>query len=93
MRPRRCGMRRSPWLENHNSAWRLQALCVGEDPELFFPLAETERATARARAVCRRCPVLLDCRDWAIRHGETDGVWGDTTASQRRAIHSAALDR
>lgn len=86
-------MRRSPSLENHNFAWRLQALCVGEDPEMFFPLAETERATARARAVCRQCPVLLDCRDWAIRHGETDGVWGDTTASQRRAIRSAAVRR
>ncbi|MER5507604.1 WhiB family transcriptional regulator [Streptomyces sp. NPDC059690] len=86
-------MWRSLAFENHKSAWRLQALCVGEDPELFFPLAETERATARARAVCRRCPVLLDCRDWAIRHGETDGIWGDTTASQRRAIHSAAIRR
>ncbi|MCL6671884.1 WhiB family transcriptional regulator [Streptomyces sp. NPDC101209] len=86
-------MRRSPSLDNFNSAWRLRALCVGEDPELFFPLAETERATARARAVCRRCPVLLDCRDWAISHGETDGVWGDTTASQRRAIRSTALGR
>ncbi|TQJ92301.1 WhiB family transcriptional regulator [Streptomyces sp. SLBN-31] len=86
-------MRRSPSFEHHNFAWRLQALCVGEDPEMFFPLAETERATARARAVCRQCPVLLDCRDWAIRHGETDGVWGDTTASQRRAIRSAAVRR
>ncbi|MFC8428281.1 WhiB family transcriptional regulator [Streptomyces sp. NPDC057253] len=82
-------MARTPSIEDPRSAWRVRALCVGEDPELFFPLAETDRATARARAVCRRCPVLVDCRDWAVRHGEADGVWGDTTASQRRAIRGA----
>ncbi|WP_381560901.1 WhiB family transcriptional regulator [Streptomyces eurythermus] len=36
--------------------------------------------------------MLLDCRDWAVRHGEADGVWGATTASRRRAIRRAALD-
>ncbi|MGC0335227.1 WhiB family transcriptional regulator [Streptomyces sp. SLBN-8D4] len=84
-------MARTPSIDSRRSAWRLRALCVGEDPELFFPLMETDTATARARAVCRRCPVLVACRDWAVRHGETDGVWGDTTASQRRAIRGALL--
>ena len=79
-------MARTSSIESRRSGWRLRALCVGVDPELFFPLAETDSATARARAVCRRCPVMLACRDWAVRHGEADGVWGDTTASQRRAI-------
>ncbi|MFI0510798.1 WhiB family redox-sensing transcriptional regulator [Streptomyces canus] len=82
-------MARTSSIESPRSTWRLRALCVGEDPELFFPLVETDSATARARAVCRRCPVLLACRDWAVRHGEADGVWGDTTASQRRAIRRA----
>ncbi|MFI0505218.1 WhiB family transcriptional regulator [Streptomyces albogriseolus] len=85
-------MARSPAHRNGDIGWRARALCVGEDPELFFPLAETARATAPARAVCRRCPVLLDCRDWAVGHGETDGVWGATTASQRRAMRRAVLD-
>ncbi|MEW2288333.1 WhiB family transcriptional regulator [Streptomyces sp. NPDC047841] len=83
----------SPVFRNPEPDWRVRALCVGEDPELFFPLVETDLATARARAVCLRCPVLLPCRDWAVRHGETDGVWGATTASQRRAIRRAAFDR
>ncbi|MGW5369295.1 hypothetical protein ACWER6_12165 [Streptomyces sp. NPDC004009] len=51
--------------------WHAQMLCVGDDPELFFPLTETA----------------------AVRHGETDGVWGATTASQRRAMRRAVLDR
>ncbi|KOV89398.1 MULTISPECIES: WhiB family transcriptional regulator [unclassified Streptomyces] len=86
-------MTRSPAFPNPEPDWRVRALCVGEDPELFFPVAETEVATARARAVCRRCPVLVACRDWAVRHGEADGVWGGTTASQRRAIRRAVMGR
>ncbi|MDT0390933.1 WhiB family transcriptional regulator [Streptomyces dubilierae] len=77
---------------NVDIGWHAQALCVGEDPELFFPLVETAAATAPARAVCRRCPVLIDCRDWAVHNGETDGVWGATTPSQRRALRRAAPD-
>ncbi|MFE1441125.1 WhiB family transcriptional regulator [Streptomyces sp. NPDC058739] len=72
--------------------WRSRAACVGEDPELFFPLSDSaasEAQAAQARAVCRRCPVLVSCRTWAIDHGEDDGIWGATTASQRRAIRRA----
>jgi WhiB family redox-sensing transcriptional regulator len=36
--------------------------------------------------VCRRCRVLLDCRSWAVEQGEDAGIWGATTARQRRAI-------
>ncbi|MFF0205979.1 WhiB family transcriptional regulator [Streptomyces sp. NPDC005017] len=75
--------------------WRGRAACVGEDPELFFPLSDSSAAEAsasQARAVCRRCPVILSCRTWAIEHGEDDGIWGATTASQRRAIRRAGAE-
>ncbi|MEZ3183049.1 WhiB family transcriptional regulator [Streptomyces pimonensis] len=73
--------------------WRHRAACADEDPELFFPLVERERdpQVMRARAVCRCCPVLLACRLWAIRYGEDVGIWGATTAAQRRAIRRALL--
>ncbi|MEH0589633.1 WhiB family transcriptional regulator [Streptomyces sp. B21-106] len=42
--------------------------------------SRTSRPPARraslARAVCRRCAVLVACRDWALEHGEDDGIWG-----------------
>ncbi|MEV5729079.1 MULTISPECIES: WhiB family transcriptional regulator [Streptomyces] len=72
--------------------WRDQAACLGEDPEIFFPLSDTLAPGAEARpalAVCRRCRVLLACRSWAVEHGEDAGIWGATTAAQRRAVRRA----
>jgi WhiB family transcriptional regulator, redox-sensing transcriptional regulator len=72
--------------------WRDRAACIGEDPEIFFPLSDVAAPGAEAslaRAVCRRCAVLTACRDWALEHGEDDGIWGATTAAQRRAIRRA----
>ncbi|WP_267885798.1 WhiB family transcriptional regulator, partial [Streptomyces sp. NRRL S-1896] len=45
-----------------------------------------------ARAICRRCPVIIACRTWALDHGEDDGIWGATTAAQRRAIRRAMTE-
>ncbi|MFF8035637.1 MULTISPECIES: WhiB family transcriptional regulator [unclassified Streptomyces] len=69
-----------PWLDG--------AACADEDPELFFPLVERESdpQVAAARGVCRRCGVLTACRSWALEQGEDAGIWGATTAAQRRAM-------
>ncbi|MFF1272533.1 WhiB family transcriptional regulator [Streptomyces marokkonensis] len=75
--------------------WLDRAACAGEDPEIFFPLSDTLAPGAEARAalaLCRRCPVLSACRRWAVEHGEDNGIWGATTAAQRRAIRRAAAD-
>lgn len=68
--------------------WRERGACRFEDPELFFPLGESGpsvRQIEQARAVCHRCPVLGECRAWALRNSEYDGVWGGMTAGERRA--------
>ncbi|GGQ64181.1 WhiB family transcriptional regulator [Streptomyces asoensis] len=75
--------------------WRDQAACVGEDPEIFFPLSDVAvpgTEASLARAICRRCAVLGACRAWAIEHGEDDGIWGATTAAQRRVIRRATTE-
>ena len=69
--------------------WREHGACRAEDPELFFPLGESGlslRQIEEARAVCRRCPVLPECRAFALRNSEYDGVWGGMTAGERRAV-------
>ncbi|MFF4249939.1 WhiB family transcriptional regulator [Streptomyces sp. NPDC001663] len=69
--------------------WLRGAACAGEDPELFFPVG-TEgpalRDIAAAKRVCARCPVTVECLDWALRSGQTSGVWGGTCEEERTAL-------
>jgi sulfatase maturation enzyme AslB (radical SAM superfamily) len=39
--------------------------------------------SAALRKLCRACPVLAACREWAIEH-EEEGFWGGMSASERR---------
>ncbi|MGW1160151.1 WhiB family transcriptional regulator [Streptomyces sp. NPDC002513] len=69
--------------------WLWHAACKGEDPELFFPVGSTGPAlkeTAAAKRVCRRCPVVGECLDWALRSGQTAGVWGGTGEKERAEL-------
>jgi WhiB family transcriptional regulator, redox-sensing transcriptional regulator len=69
--------------------WRDQALCRDEDPELFFPVGtglQAQLQAASAKAVCRRCPVMTPCREWAFESGQDAGVWGGLDEDERRAM-------
>jgi WhiB family redox-sensing transcriptional regulator len=66
--------------------WLRSAACVGEDPELFFPVGTTGpalRDVAAAKRVCARCRVTADCLDYALDSGQTSGVWGGTGEEER----------
>ena len=73
-----------PWVE--------RAACRDSDPELFFPVTGHEtpayaRQVEQARQVCRRCPVLDECRTWALDHlpyGVAGGLTADGRAHYRR---------
>lgn len=69
--------------------WTERALCLGEDPETFFPVAESGpglEQVARAKAICRSCPVVRECLSYALRAGESAGVWGGATVEERRLL-------
>lgn len=66
--------------------WVAKAVCPQTDAEEFFP-EKGENAT-RAKAVCRTCPVRIDCLDWALTHNEVFGVWGGFTARERSRIQA-----
>ena len=69
--------------------WRHIAACIDEDPELFFPIGNTGPALDQieeARLVCRRCPVLEPCLEWALDSGQDAGVWGGLSEDERRAL-------
>jgi WhiB family transcriptional regulator, redox-sensing transcriptional regulator len=72
--------------------WMVQGACRGEDPGLFSPVSESgssQRQTERARAICRRCPVVADCLGYAMDTGQ-EGIWGATTDGERRAMRQTA---
>jgi WhiB family transcriptional regulator, redox-sensing transcriptional regulator len=65
-------------------SWRTQGSCRTVDPETFFPLP-TEPADM-ALALCRACPVQAECLRTALESGDCEGVWGNTTPRERRAM-------
>jgi WhiB family redox-sensing transcriptional regulator len=68
--------------------WRHRAICRNEDPDLFFPIGTTGPALLQieqAKAVCHRCPVMDQCRQWAMESGQDIGVWGGLSEDERRA--------
>ncbi|MEV5432748.1 WhiB family transcriptional regulator [Streptomyces sp. NPDC052701] len=75
-----------------NTNWR-GAACKDEDPELFFPVGNTGPALLQieeAKAVCRRCPVIEHCLQWALESGQEHGVWGGTDEDDRRRMKRRA---
>lgn len=67
------------------------ALCRNSDPTLFD--GDDDEAVSRAAAICRRCPALRECGDWAdtLRYNQANGV----LAGQRRewVSHPSAIHK
>lgn len=67
--------------------WTEYALCSQTDPELFFP--ERGNPAYKARAVCAACPVMMQCRSFALNCPEhLYGVWGGLSEQERRYYRS-----
>ncbi|MCF2131034.1 WhiB family transcriptional regulator [Strepomyces sp. STD 3.1] len=76
-----------------NTDWRARSACRTEDPDLFFPVGNTGPALLQiqeAKAVCRRCPVMESCLQWALESGQEHGVWGGTDEDERRRMKRRA---
>lgn len=73
--------------------WEEQALCRGiDDQEVFFP-EHGNRSPARAKAICRRCPVRAACLDTALLNDEIFGIWGGLTDRERRRLSARVRTR
>ena len=83
-------------MTNYATDWRAAGACLSADPDLFFPIAAgvlAGRQITEARRICARCRVQRQCLDFAMRTGETHGIWGGTTPEERIAARRQRLRR
>jgi len=69
------------------------ANCKGQTHLFFSTMEDDENAKrepgrykriAAAKKLCRECPVVDDCLEWAIYVRQAHGIAGGMTASERR---------
>ena len=84
--------RRRPALVDVSEGWDQEARCRNEDAALFFgpngfePKRERLAREAAAKAICRTCPAVEVCRDYALTQAELYGVWGGLGEQDRREV-------
>ena len=72
--------------------WQDQAACRGPLGAVFFPPTTFERKReklareAKAKAICKTCPVMADCRTYALEIREPHGVWGGLSENERKVM-------
>jgi WhiB family redox-sensing transcriptional regulator len=72
--------------------WQYRAACKGPVSNLFFAPNHLERKEERlareaaAKAICRTCPVLVECREYALLVREPHGIWGGLNEYERRQL-------
>ena len=79
-------------LDLRGPAWQGYAACDEGHSELFYApnYFETQGAKkareAQAKLICRGCPVLDECREYALETVEEHGVWGGLNERERRRL-------
>ena len=69
-------------------SWLERAACHGMDAPRFFgpdheARPEREIREAKAKAVCKLCPVRVQCLDYALRNSIRYGIWGGLNPEER----------
>jgi WhiB family transcriptional regulator, redox-sensing transcriptional regulator len=84
-------IRRLPTPRDGDWDWQQDAACRGVDTSIFYH-PENERGPRRirremrAKAICATCPVIDQCRRWALTVREPYGVWGGLSVEEREAL-------
>ncbi len=64
--------------------WQVDANCIGEDPDLFFP--DRGASTRKAKELCNSCVAQEHCLEYSIVNNEKFGIWGGLSERERRKI-------
>lgn len=75
------------------SGWRDRALCA-QDPDAWFPHERDVVANARAKTICRACPVRPDClEDTLSRPLPPIGIWAGLGVRELRKLQAIRRGR
>lgn len=67
------------------------APCTTQEPEMFFPhmtpsVPENAQAIEDAKAVCRNCPIIANCLEFAMETEDKWAIMGGTSPADRTLI-------
>lgn len=73
--------------------------CASTDPEIFYaeetyfpgtlkPVSAKYTNERQAKAICKECPLIMQCLEFALNNYEM-GIWGGTTERDRQKLRSA----
>jgi hypothetical protein len=75
------------YLELHAAIQKVGSVECEELPDVFFAQEASREAQDLveeiAKSICERCPVRVQCRDYALSTRVT-GIWGGTTEAERQ---------
>lgn len=78
-----------PDTTSRETDWRSAAACRDEDSELFFPIGTDGPWTLQieqAKAVCRTCPSVDSCLQFALDEDIPAGIFGGLTEHERTSL-------
>lgn len=85
-------------VQNENEPWMQYANCSGAGLDLFFPSIDqnprqdrTKQAIKIAREFCRKCEVVIDCKEYGEKTNVRFGLWGGYFNKKSRS-HKKYLD-
>lgn len=62
--------------------WRDSRACFESDSDLFFE----SQFEDKAKDVCSKCEVRLECLDFAITTRQQEGIWGGLNPKERQRL-------
>lgn len=75
-------------LEAHAPTWQRDAACANDNATHLDKMYVTDDRVAREnRTICFRCPVRIECLEYAVVLREPYGIWGGTTERQRKSLY------
>ncbi len=66
--------------------WMSHGNCADAHPSVFFP--RDGLGVIAAQQICKGCPVVDECLEYALSNHISHGVWGGASERQRRRILS-----